>query len=129
MMIPFLLYCASLSLLTDTVEHPIDRQLERCLSAAHATMPRAECYTTAYKAWENDIAVSEKKLLKKEKQKGAVAAAQKIWEKERDSRFKEIAGKYNTMRGTLYIPLRIKLRMEVLRARALDLERQLKKYS
>lgn len=126
MLLTFLFFAASLNPSMDTIKHSIDIQLDKCLSQTHATMPRAECYSTAYNAWENDIAACEKKLLKKEKQKGSVAAAQKDWEKERDARFKEIADKYNTMRGTMYVPVRIKLRMEVLRARALELERQLK---
>jgi len=126
MLISFLLYAASLNPSADTIKHPIDIQLDKCLSQAHATIPRAECYNTAYKAWENDISTCEKKLLKKEKQKGTVVAAQKNWEKEKDARFKEIADKYNSMRGTMYVPIRIKLRMEVLRARALKLENQVK---
>ncbi len=61
----------------DTIKHSIDIQLDKCLSQTHATMPRAECYSTAYNAWENDIAACEKKLLKKEKQKGSVCCCTK----------------------------------------------------
>ena len=126
MLLSILLYSFSLSPSTDTIKHPIDLQLDKCLLKAHATMTRAACYNTAYIGWENDIAVSEKLLLKKGKDKNNVENEQKAWEQERDARFKEIADQYNKMRGTMYVPLRIKLRMEVLRARALKLEEQLK---
>jgi uncharacterized protein YecT (DUF1311 family) len=59
------------------------------------------------------------------KQKEKLRSEQKDWQKQRDAEFTNIADKYNKMRGTMYIPVRIKLRMEVLRKRALQLEKQL----
>lgn len=127
MILSFVFYAASLAPLTDSGKHPIDKQLEICLKQPYSTRTQAACYNTAYTAWEKDIAVSEKLLLAKEKQKDKIRAAQKAWEKERDAEFNKIAEHYNQMRGTGYISVRIKLRMEVLRKRALELEAQLKK--
>ncbi len=127
MLIPVLIYAISLMSVTDTVKHPIDSRLESCLLNSYATMPRAHCYNNAYNAWENDIAATEKALLAKagEKQKVEIKACQAAWEKQRDVAFNRIADDYNKMRGTAYIPVRIKLRMEVLRKRALQLEKEL----
>ncbi|MEP6674993.1 MAG: lysozyme inhibitor LprI family protein [Ferruginibacter sp.] len=109
---------------SDSNQHPIDVHLKDCLAASHATMPRAHCYTTAYNAWEKDINATEKKLLSKATaaQKTILHADQTAWEKERDVAFQNIADKYNNRRGTGYIPVRIELRMQVLRKRALTLE-------
>ena len=128
MMIAILLSAGTFLNAPDTARHPIDIKLERCLSHSNAIMPRAECYSTAYTAWEKDIDVSEKKLLAKagEKEKVSLAASQIAWEKYRDARFQQIADRYNKMRGTGYIPVRVKVRMEILRERALQLEKELK---
>ncbi len=128
MMITILLAAGTFLNAPDTARHPIDIKLERCLSHSNATMPRAECYSTAYTSWEKDIDVSGKKLLAKagEKEKASLVATQMAWEKDRDARFQQIADRYNKMRGTGYIPARVKLRMEILRERALQLEKELK---
>ena len=128
MMIPVLFFASSFLNLSDSVRHPIDLRLDSCLLKSHATMPRAECYRNAYEAWENDIAAVEKALLQRAnaKQKAKIKAEQNAWIKQRDASFQKIADQYNKMRGTAYIPVRIKLRMEVLRKRALELERQQK---
>ena len=128
MMIAILLSAGTFLNAADTDRHPIDIKLERCLSHSNAIMPRAECYSTAYTSWEKDIDVSEKKLLAKagEKEKASLAASQIAWEKYRDTRFQQIAERYNKMRGTGYIPVRVKVRMEILRERALQLEKELK---
>lgn len=127
MLITVLMYAISVASVTDTVKYPIDNRLDSCLSNSYATMPRAHCYNSAYNAWENDIAATEKALLAKAdaKQKAKIKAAQSAWEKQRDAAFNRIAGQYNKMHGTAYIPVRIKLRMEVLRKRALQLEKEL----
>ena len=127
MLFPVLIYAISLVSIPDTAKHPIDNRLDSCLSNSHATMPRAHCYNSAYNAWEEDIATTEKALLAKagEKQKVKIKANQAAWEKQRDAAFDKIADQYNKMRGTGYIPVRIKLRMEVLRKRALQLEKKL----
>ena len=110
----------------DSVIHPIDARMNNCLGHSHATMPRATCYNKAYLAWEDDIKITCNKLLKKAdpQRRKKLADEQSAWEKQRDLEFKKIADKYNSMRGTGYIPVRIELRMEILRKRALELEKQ-----
>jgi hypothetical protein len=48
--------------------------------------------------------------------------AQWEWIKYRDLDFKSIDSIYDTMDGTMYIPMRIDARMEVVRERALELK-------
>lgn len=128
-MLPLLLIAFSLNC-PDSNQHPIDMRLQNCLKEAHATMPRAECYNIAYHHWELDIKNIEKKLLAKAttQQKEQLRTDELNWEKERDLAFDTIAIKYNKMRGTGYIPVRIQLRMDVLRKHALELEAELTKF-
>ncbi len=111
----------------DSVIHPIDARMNNCLAHSHATMPSATCYNKAYLAWEEDIRVAQNKLLKiaEPQQRKKLAEEESDWEKQRDLEFKKIADKYNNRRGTGYIPVRIELRMEILRMRALELEKRL----
>ena len=52
-------------------------------------------------------------------------AGQNSWEAYRDHEFGFLAAMLNQKRGTMYIPIRIEYRIEVLKARALELERYL----
>jgi uncharacterized protein YecT (DUF1311 family) len=54
-------------------------------------------------------------------QKLALKAAQLDWLKYRDSEFKVIDSIYDTLQGTMYIPMRIAERLEVVKKRALAL--------
>ncbi|MGH9820993.1 MAG: lysozyme inhibitor LprI family protein [Pyrinomonadaceae bacterium] len=105
-------------------KHPIDRQLDKCLSVKHGTMPRAECYSKAFEAWDKDVSTTYAKL--KETLPAAqvepLVAAQASWEHYRDDEFGFIAALYAKRRGTGYISTRIILRTEIVKARAVLLE-------
>jgi len=58
-------------------------------------------------------------------QKEALRLAQLEWIKYRDIDFKFIDSVYDTMNGTIYTPMRIDARMEVVKKRALEFERLL----
>lgn len=47
------------------------------------------------------------------------------WIKYRDLEFKSIDSVYDTMEGTMYIPMRIATRLEVIKKRALELKDRL----
>jgi uncharacterized protein YecT (DUF1311 family) len=55
-------------------------------------------------------------------QKEALRLAQLEWIQYRDQDFKLIDSLYDTLQGTMYIPMRIDARMEVVRKRALQLK-------
>jgi len=54
-------------------------------------------------------------------QQAILRAAQLEWLKYRDSEFKLIESIYDTLQGTMYIPMRIAERLEVMKRRALAL--------
>ena len=126
-LLPVLLLSGSMLNAADSSVHPIDTRMNACLAKTHATMPRATCYNTAYLEWEADIKKVNNELLKNADavQRKKLTDEQSSWEKERDLEFSKIADTYNARKGTGYIPVRIKLRMEILRKRALQLEMQL----
>lgn len=120
-----------LTLLVSTAEaepkHPIDRSLDKCLAAKHGTMPRAECYSKAFEAWEADVSKTYRELQKAltGEQKAALEKTQADWERYRDSEFEFIAAHYAGKRGSGYIAARIISRIEIIKPRALLLEERL----
>jgi uncharacterized protein YecT (DUF1311 family) len=58
-------------------------------------------------------------------QKESLRLAQLEWIKQRDLEFKFIDSIYDTLEGTMYIPMRIAAHMEVIRKRALALNHYL----
>ena len=109
-------------------KHPVDVKMEKCLKTHHGTMPRVECYNTASEAWDKDLTKVYAELRQAEdaKNKPALEASQRAWEKYRDAEFDYLAQIYGRMKGTGYISVRITARMEIVRARALNLESRLR---
>lgn len=75
-------------------------------------------------AWDKELNKNYGELMRalKGAQKGALRLAQLEWIKYRDIDFKFIDSVYDTMNGTMYIPMRIDARMEVVKKRALELK-------
>lgn len=111
-----------------TATHPIDVAMEKCLKTHHGTMPRADCYSAASEAWDKDLAKVYAELRQAEdaKNKPALETSQAAWKKYRDAEFDYLAQIYGQRRGTGYISVRITTRMEIVRARALNLESRLR---
>ena len=109
-------------------KHPIDQELDSCLETNHGTMPRAECYSKAFEAWERDVNTIYAKLKQKlpSSERGSLIKSQTSWEHYRDSEFDFIGALYKKKRGTGYTSTRIILRIEVVKARALLLESRLR---
>lgn len=83
-----------------------------------------DCTDKAYAAWDQELNKSYGKLMRtlKPSQKEALRLAQVEWLKYRDLDFKLIDSIYDPMQGTMYIPMRIDARMEVVKKRALELK-------
>jgi uncharacterized protein YecT (DUF1311 family) len=125
------LICVSCTLATaagplnqDLSPHPIDKALEACIDKNGSTAGMVECTDKAYAAWDQELNKSYGKLMRalKPSQKEALRLAQLEWIKYRDLDFKLIDSVYDTMQGTMYIPMRIDARMEVVKKRALELK-------
>ncbi|MBS1795418.1 MAG: DUF1311 domain-containing protein [Acidobacteria bacterium] len=108
-------------------KNPIDRALDECLAKQRATMPRAECYSTALGAWEKETADNYAALLEilPAPVGKALRASQAAWEKYRDAEFEYISKIYADRRGSGYIAVRIIERTRIVRDRAVELKQRL----
>ena len=115
---------ASSSVPQEPAQHPIDKALDACIDKNGSTAGMVECTDKAYAAWDKELNKNYVELMRtlKPTQKEALRLAQLEWIKHRDLDFKFIDSIYDTMQGTMYIPMRVAARMEVVKKRALELK-------
>jgi uncharacterized protein YecT (DUF1311 family) len=120
----FLFLFTTIAIAQEPAQHPIDKALEACIDKNGSTAGMVECTDKAYAAWDKELNKSYGELMRalKPAQKEAIRLAQLEWIKYRDLEFKLIDSIYDAMQGTMYIPMRIDARMEVVKKRALELK-------
>jgi len=120
----FVLLFATVTTAQEQSQHPIDKALEACIDKNGSTAGMVECTDKAYAAWDKELNKNYGELLRtlKPAQRETLKAAELEWIKYRDLEFKFIESIYDTMQGTMYIPMRIDARMEVIKKRALELK-------
>jgi uncharacterized protein YecT (DUF1311 family) len=119
-----ILFLASLSTAQEQPQHPIDKALDACIDKNGSTAGMVECTDKAYAAWDKELNKNYGELMRvlNPKQKEALRLAQLEWIKYRDLEFKSIDSIYDTLQGTMYIPMRISSHLEVIKKRALELK-------
>ena len=118
------LMLAMIAIAQEQTQHPIDKALEACIDKNGSTAGMVECTDKAYAAWDKELNKNYVELMRtvKSSSKETLRLAQLEWIKYRDLDFKLIDSVYDTMQGTMYIPMRIDARMEVVKKRALELK-------
>jgi uncharacterized protein YecT (DUF1311 family) len=122
-----ILLLAPLSTAQEPTQHPIDKTLDACIDKNGSTAGMVECTDKAYAAWDKELSKNYGELMPalNPKQKEALRLAQLEWIKYRDLEFKSIDSVYDTLEGTMYIPMRISAHLEVIKKRALELKDRL----
>jgi uncharacterized protein YecT (DUF1311 family) len=120
----FILLLATISVAQEQAQHPIDKALEACIDKNGSTAGMVECTDKAYAAWDKELNKNYVELMRilKAGQKETLRLAELEWIKYRNLDFRLIDSVYDTMQGTMYIPMRIDARMEVIKKRALQLK-------
>ena len=111
----------------EPTQHPIDKALDACTDKDSSTAGMVRCTDVAYKAWDRELNKNYLALMGKLKptQKEALRLAQLEWIKQRDLDFKFLESIYDSFEGTMYIPMRIDARMQVIKKRAVELKEYL----
>jgi len=81
------------------------------------------CTDAAYKKWDQELNKNYRTLMARLKPAGKqlLKSAQLSWITYRDSEFKLIDSIYDGIQGTMYIPMRIDEKMQIVKQRALAL--------
>ena len=106
-------------------DNPIDKRLKHCLDSTQSTtLSMIECTYQAYTEWDQELNKYYKLLLKEfgESQSSVLLkSAQISWLSYRDKEFGLIDKIYDND-GTMWGPIRVNRRMEIVRSRALELK-------
>jgi uncharacterized protein YecT (DUF1311 family) len=118
------LLLASVAAAQEPQQNPIDKALDACIDKNGSTPGMVECTDKAYAAWDKELNQNYGELMRalNPKQKEALRLAQLEWIKYRDLEFKSIDSIYDTLDGTMYIPMRISSHLEVIKKRSLELK-------
>ncbi len=109
----------------DKGQHPIDKAEEQCLSKNSTTAGMCNCTYAAQVKWDEEMNKYYLLLIKKlNKEEGLkLKEAQRAWIKFRDKEFEFINTRYlEPFEGALYQTIAADEAMEVVKARALDLQ-------
>ena len=81
------------------------------------------CNDIAHKQWDRELNKNYQTLMRELKPAGKplLRSAQLNWIKYRDNEFKLIDSIYDDIQGTMYIPMRIEEKMQIVKERALAL--------
>ena len=111
----------------ETRKHPIDAALEICTEKNPTTGGMVNCNDVAYKKWDQELNKTYQTLMSKLKPAGKqlLKSAQLSWITYRDNEFKLIDSIYDDIPGTMYIPMRIEEKAQIVKQRALDLASRL----
>jgi len=107
----------------ETQKHPIDAALDVCTEKEPHTAGMVRCTEIADKKWDQELNKNYQSLMSKLKpaDKLLLKSAQLSWITYRDNEFKLNESIYDKIQGTMYIPMRIDEKMQIVKQRALAL--------
>lgn len=107
----------------ETPKHSIDEALDVCMEKDPSTAGMLRCTDVAYKKWDQELNKNYRTLMSQLKPAGKrlLRSAQLSWIAYRDNEFKLIDSIYDDIQGTMYIPMRLDSKMQILKQRALAL--------
>lgn len=105
-------------------ERTIDRDLDACLDKNPSTAGMIQCNDQAYAAWDKTLNVAYKALMQSlaPSQQQALRDSQQRWIAFRDAEFRAVEAIYSRKEGTLYLPMQVASRVQIVKARVLQLD-------
>ena len=103
--------------------HPIDVALDACMEKDPATAGMLRCTDLAYRKWDQELNKNYRTLMNTLKPAGKplLRSTQLSWIAYRDKEFKLIDLIFDDVQGTMYIPLRLDTKLQIVKQRALAL--------
>ena len=104
-------------------ELPDDEITASCIDADSTTAGMIRCSYEEYDRWDQALNAAYKALLAgiAAPDKQAFREAQRQWIVFRDAEFRAIDAIFSRMEGTMYLPIRVSERVELVKARAIQL--------
>lgn len=104
-------------------EHPIDAFLTSCLAKDTTTAGMVQCTDLAYRRWDEELNRQYRQLMARlsGSDQTVLRDAQRRWLAWRDTEFALIDALYRPMQGTMYSPMQLADRLEIVKNRTLEL--------
>lgn len=114
---------ASLDEVLPTLD-PLDREFAECFFGDATTSVQVECATRAGEAWDARLDSNHSSLRAglPVDDRDVLRDAQRRWIEFRDAEFEALDAIHRTKQGTMYYPLRVQARHEVVQVRAMQLD-------
>jgi len=102
---------------------PIDRRFDACVKQDPTTAGMVRCAEEALRAWDEEMNRAYRELQGRLDPGGreALRTAQRAWLAWRDAEFRFIGRLYGSRAGTMYLPMEVGRRVDLVRQRTLEL--------
>lgn len=106
-------------------KHPIDVKIDAMIEKNGSTAGMVQALDLGYKLWDAELNKQYKALMARLKgiEREALTTSQKAWLTFRDREFVTIGRIYDRMQGTMYIPMRLSAKVNLVKQRAQTLTR------
>lgn len=110
-------------------KHPLDIQIDKLIEGAQATVDQVEAINKGYELWDKELNAVYQKLKKMlDGDAEAIKSlkdSQLAWIKFRDNEFILLSSIYKKLDGTMYASMEVNDRLQIVRARAMELSDRL----
>lgn len=105
-------------------ESKIDKDYQACLDKNQTTAGMVECADKAYRAWDKEMNAVYNKLMANfvGEDRQTLKATQFEWLKFRDAEFKMLEQFFSKIQGSMYRPIAVDRRVEIVKQRAQQLQ-------
>ncbi|QQS28272.1 MAG: DUF1311 domain-containing protein [Sphingobacteriales bacterium] len=109
---------------SNSTEDPIETKLNTCMENNPSTMGVVQCLDTAYLEWDAELNKYYKLLqtVVSKDQKTSLRTVQLSWIEYRDKEFELLQKLYESKEGTMFIPMIVYDKVEIVKHRALELK-------
>ena len=120
----FCLLLSGISNISFAKDNAIDVFEQKCIAKNWTTSGMTDCSYKAYEMWDKELNKYYSLLMKKltPVEQNELKSSQISWINFRDKEFKNINNIFNKLDGTMYIPIRVQERNEIVKQRALQLK-------
>ena len=117
---------AALASPAHAADHPLEAADAACYDDAMTTVAMVECAGASFDRWDAELNRQYKRLmaLLAPEEQQALRDSQRKWIAFRDAEFAFMAAAHSRMQGSMYQPLHVEARKELVKARALQLASQ-----
>ncbi len=103
---------------------PLDKSTTACINKNYSTTGMIECFNQAYDQWDQELNTIYSLLINnlKEKEQQILQQAQNAWIKYKNTQLESFNQIYDSLTGTMWIPIKLEATVNLIKNRALELQ-------